>query len=360
MLEAGDIGGASEKFDRAMSLNGGFSPVLVGKALAVAMRAGGQGDADYRDTDREKAFDLLKKARSEAEGPQQRFIYEVTAMRVYLQMRPKKWLSEVEDHYEDAVDIEDLDEAKLPYYSNRDAASYFMGLAWYRAYEFRKAEARLAEVVGARAEGKWQPQANALYAKVQRIVRASAGHTLSDVASKIAVKDQVTRADVATLVVTELKVDKLFAGRIPVKSDSEARAPEFVPVDIQNHPFRSEIETAMKWDMRGLVASYDSGSRSWLFRPATDVSRKELALIFEDVLIKMSGDEDMATAMIGTARSPFPDVPPEVGWFNAVSTVTSRGLMEPDLSGEFRPEDPADGPELLLGVFKLRHVLNIH
>ena len=159
---------------------------------------------------------------------------------------------------------------------------------------------------------------------------------------------------------TELKVDKLFAGRIPVKSQAESRAPEFIPVDVQDHPFRSEIETAMKWDMRGLVATHDSASRSWLFRPKEHVSRKELALIFEDVLIKVSGDEGMATAMIGTPRSPFPDVPPEVGWFNAVSTVTSRGLMEPDLSGEFRPDDSADGPELLLGVFKLRHVLNIH
>jgi len=47
-------------------------------------------------------------------------------------------------------------------------------------------------------------------------------------------------------------------------------------------------------------------------------------------------------------------------WFNAISTVTSRGLMEPYLSGEFRTEDTVDGPELLLSIFKPRNVLNIH
>jgi hypothetical protein len=40
--------------------------------------------------------------------------------------------------------------------------------------------------------------------------------------------------------------------------------------------------------------------------------------------------------------------------------ATTRGLMEPDLSGEFRPEATVDGAELLLAVMKLRNIMNIH
>jgi hypothetical protein len=40
--------------------------------------------------------------------------------------------------------------------------------------------------------------------------------------------------------------------------------------------------------------------------------------------------------------------------------VVSRNLMETGLSGAFRPEDVADGAELLLAVMRLRDAMNIY
>ncbi len=49
-----------------------------------------------------------------------------------------------------------------------------------------------------------------------------------------------------------------------------------------------------------------------------------------------------------------------VAWFNAVMNCTTRGLMEPDISGEFRPDDKVEGAELILALMKLRNIMNIY
>ena len=82
------------------------------------------------------------------------------------------------------------------------------------------------------------------------------------------------------------------------------------------------------------------------------MKRKELAFILEDLLTKITGDEKLATAYFGQQRSQYPDVSPSSPWFNAVVNVVSRNLMETGLSGAFRPDDVADGAELLLAVMR--------
>jgi tetratricopeptide (TPR) repeat protein len=361
-LEEGDTAEGMRRFGRALEIDEEFSPALSGKALSVALRGTERGDEPggegYREADTERALETLKEARRRADDDTQRFIYETTAIRVLTALRVEDWLRRAEDHHRAAGALSEVDEQALVYYQNTDAADYFMGRAYYQARAFREAEAALARVLGARGSGKWQGPANRLYEKVQRIVRAASGHTLSDVAADIAVKEAVERADVAALLATELRLDSLFAGRLATRAERE-QAPEFVPVDVRGHVFQREIETVLKHRVRGLESDYDASARAWLFRPAGDVTRKELALIFEDVLIKLSGDEGLATRMIGADHSPFPDVAPEAAWFNAVSSAVNRGLMQAELTGEFRPDDPADGPDLLLGVFKLRNVLDI-
>jgi hypothetical protein len=349
---------AKSKFERSLTLDPEFAPSLAGKALILAKRSAKQTEMAHRKVDAEAALRLLSKANDHADKNEEKYMVKVTAIRIMTQARLKDWLEEAEDNFKDAIDIEPLNESKLPYYQNKDAAHFFMGFAWQRAYNFRKAEVEFSNVLQSRGSGKWQPFANKFYTKLQRIIRASANHTLTDVAAKIAVKEQVVRADVAALLADELKLDKLFAGRIPVKS--KEKSAEYTPADILKHPFRHEILTMMKWDVRGLDPVYDNSTRAWMFRPMAPISRKELALALEDVLIKLTGNEKLATAMIGTENSPYPDVQPQSAWFNSIMTSTSRGLMEADLSGEFRPDAPADGAELLLAVFKLRHVLNIH
>ncbi len=115
----------------------------------------------------------------------------------------------------------------------------------------------------------------------------------------------------------------------------------------------------MAWNVRGLEPIYDQTTRANLFKPQQSVSRKELALILEEVIIRLTNQPKIATESVGST-SRFPDVPATVGWFNATMTVVTRGLMKTSLSGEFRPNDTVDGSELLLAVFELRNVINIH
>jgi len=359
-LEKGDIETGMGKFKRALKLNKKFSPGLAGMSLALAMRAQGQAEVKYREADVSEALNYLKKARKKAKEKNEKFIYYTTAIRVYTHARSNDWLKKAEDAFRDAWAIEEASTQNLPYYQEKEAAAYFMGQAYLAAYLFREAEDKFAVVLSEKPEGKWQPLANKAYQKVQKIMRATAHYTIGNVAQKIAVKEIVNRADVAALLVDEIKLDKLFAGRIPIESEIAAMRPEFIPADLANSPFKSEIMTVLKWNLRGLEPQYDETSRAFLFGPQNPVRRKELALALEDILIKLIGSERLATEYIGTEHSPFPDVDSTAPWFNAAITVTSRGLMEPELSGEFRPDDYADGAELLLAVFKLRHVLNIH
>lgn len=356
-LEKNKGDAAMRKFNRALQLQDAFSAALAGKSLAMAMRATRSDGEGYRKTDTEEALGLLDQAGKAADSARESFVYHVTAIRVYAMTKPDGWLGEAQDHHQSANALE-VNEADLPYYQQRDAADYFMAVAWFRE-DFRQTEPLLKKVLAARSTGKWQGQAADLYKRVQKISLAAAHHTLSHVALKVAVLDEVGRGDVAALLVTELKLDTLFAGRIPVRSQEDKRKAVFTPADILEHPFRDEIMTIMKWNVRGLVPEYDATTQANLFKPQQAVDRKGLALILEEVIIKLlPGQEHIATENIGQ-RSAFPDVPATVGWFNAIMTVTTRGLMASTLSGEFRPNDPVTGAELLLAVFKLRGVMNI-
>ncbi|MBN2373308.1 S-layer homology domain-containing protein [bacterium] len=358
-LEKGDAETAGAKFERSLFLDKTYSPAMSGMALVMAMRAKGQADAKHQEVDITESMNYLKNANKKAKDNAQKFIYYTTAIRVNAVAKPKGWLDRCEELFGFAWDIKDLSSKVLPYYYGKEAAAYFMGKAYMEAYEFRKAEDKFALVLSEGSGGKWHPFANSAYQKTQKILRATAHSTIGNVAKAIAVKDEVNRADVAALLLNEVKLDKLFAGRIPVEVEIVSASPEFIPADIMDSPFRNEILTTLKWNLRGIEPQYDETSKAFLYKPESPVKRKELAMALEDILINLLGDENIATKHIGAERSLFPDVKASSAWYNAVTTVTSRGLMEPELSGEFKPEDYVDGASLLLAVFKLKGVLNI-
>ena len=355
LVEEGKIDQAEKRFDRAIYLDRDYARAYAGKALVYAIRAGMQKDREHAAVDVERALEFLKKAKKKAKKDTDKFSVYVTAIRVYTEAHPSGWLDEAKEYYGDAMDLDKVDEAGLIYYQTKAAAPYFMGVAYYRAYAFRSAENMLAKVLSMKP-GKWHDKADKLYKKVQKIVRAAAEYTITNVAKKIAVKDRIGRGDVAALLVDELHLDKFFAGRIRIRS-KEPKV-DFIPADVIDHMFKKEIMTVLKWHVRGLEPQYDPTTKAYLFKPDEPLTRKELALILEDLLIKITGDQSLATKYFGMDHSPFPDVPPTVPWFNAVMNVVSRGLMETDLSGEFRPNDYVDGAELLLAVLKLRNVLH--
>lgn len=357
LIDKGEPTQAAARFDRALDLEPGYAPALAGKGLAAAMAAETQSDQKHRAVELKRASNLLEEAERAAKGDSQKFSVQVTEIRAFTHGRPQRWLAEAREEYHQALALGEVKAEKMPYYRRRAAADYFMGVADYKALQFKATEELLSKVTQA-PPSRWHAPAEALLKKVQKIERAAANSTLTDVAKRIAVKDRVVRADVAALLVDEIHLDRLMAGRIPVP-DRQPKA-SFVPADILNSPFKAEIMTVLKWRVRGLEPRYDATTKAYLFYPNAPVLRKELAFTLEDLLIKISGDQTLATAYFGERRSPFPDVPPSAPWFNAVMNVVSHNLMESGLSGAFRPDAPADGAELLLAVVRLRDAMNIY
>lgn len=358
-LETLKVDLALEKFDRALYCEEEFSSAYSGKAIAYAIKSRTASDAAYREVEVKRALENLEKGRQTIDNNNDRFEYYVATIRVHNMIKGHRWLEEAEEAYKDAMN-QTVDEKLLDYYQGKEAATYFMGLAYLDAFEFRKAEDKFRETLGSRKDGKWNEPADRAWKKTTKIVRAMGGLTVGDVGKKIAVKDGVSRGDLAALLIDEMRLDKLFAGRIPVKSKIDKMKAEFTPADIIGHYFNDEVMTILKWKVRGLEPKYDKTTKAYLFKPYDDVKRGEMAFILEDVLMKLTGDDKLATAFFGQDRSPFPDVKPTSPFYNAVLNMTTRGIMEGELSGEFRINDPVDGAEAILAIRMLQQRINIH
>lgn len=358
-LDKGKLDVASGKFERAVYCDEKFSPAYSGLAIVTAEKTKSQSDLKFKAVELERIKGYLKKADKFAESNEDRFEYLLAVMRVNTALKDKNWLDNVKNAFDDVKKIK-IDEKKLIYYQGTEAADYFLGIAYLNAMEFQKSRDKFADVLNMKRDGKWHEKADKSWKRVDKIVRAMAGITVGDIGKLIAVKESVTRADLAALLIDELKIDKLFAGRIPVQSQVDKMKAEFTPADIIDSPFKEEVLTIMKWKVRGLEPRFDTTTQAYLFKPAEPVVRHEMALILEDVLIKITGDEKIATAFFGHEKSPFPDVKTTMPWYNAVMNMTTRGIMEPEISGEFRSDASVDGAEALLAIRVLKQKLNIY
>ncbi|MDP2279782.1 MAG: S-layer homology domain-containing protein [Nitrospirota bacterium] len=359
-LEAKRVEVAQSKLKQALFCDEKFSPAHGGLAIVSAYKTKHQTDASFKKGETDRAMEHLKKAGKFAKSAEDKFDHLVATMRVHSALKtPKDWLKTAEDAFSDIRDLK-VEEKELTYYQGKEAANYFMGLAYLEAREFQKSRDKFADVLTMKREGKWNEKADKAHKRVDKIVRAMAGITVGDVGKQIAVKDSVTRADLAALLIVEMKLDKLFAGRIPVKSQIDKMEAELTPADMLNHPFKEEVLTIMKWKVRGLEPKYDETTKAYLFKPTDAVSRGEMAFILEDVLMKLAGDDKLATAYFGQDKSPFPDVKATSHFYNAVMNMTTRGIMEGELSGEFRINTPVDGAEALLAMRMLKQRMNIY
>ncbi|MBJ6723865.1 S-layer homology domain-containing protein [Geomonas sp. Red875] len=358
-LETGKVDVALQKFDRSSYCEEEFSQAHSGLAITHAMMAKSQGDAGFRSVEAGRALDELKKADKFANTEEEKFDYQLARIRVATILKGEDWVRTAEGACREALDLK-VDEKQLVYYQGKEAANYFMGVAYLESLQFAKARDQFQKVLDSRSNGKWHEKADRAWKKVDRIVRAMAGITVGDVGKKIAVKETVTRADLAALLVDELMIDKLFAGRVASQSQVQAMKPEFTPADMVNSPFKEEVATVMKWKVRGLEPKYDETTKAYLFKPEDPVTRGEMAFILEDVLIKLTGDSKIATAYFGQEKSPFPDVRTTSPYFNAVMNMTTRGIMEGELSGDFRVNDPVEGAEALLAIRVLKQKINIY
>jgi hypothetical protein len=126
--------------------------------------------------------------------------------------------------------------------------------------------------------------------------------------------------------------------------------------DIADQQYKTYIEGILEAGVRGLENDPNGN-----FNPGEVISRGEYAIMLEDVLLKLTQDKDLSATRYVKTKSLFPDVPADMPCFNAIMTVTSRGIMEAKntKTGEFAPLKPLSGVEALMIIRKFKEKLKI-
>jgi len=338
LLDEGKTKEALREFNLALELEPKYSMAHAGVALVAAL------NADFKG-----AMESIKKADKYAKSNEEKLFVHVSRIRIYtLGKLDKNWLEKARDEFDDAIKID----------PQASAAYYYMGMAYKTALDFSQAGQMFRKVIDINKE--YVRQADKEWNLTQKIERAMPG-TITG--KKIALLEKITRADAAALFMEELRIDNLYRKRTiktfdtsfktPEKAKSQAGVSTKIPQDIAEHPLKTDILGILEIGVRGLE-SYPDG----LFHPYDFVDRATYAMMIEDILIKVTGDNTLATKFIGQT-SPFPDLRSDLPFFNAVMVVTSRGFMEVQdfTSGEFAPHKPVAGVDALLAIRKFKEEL---
>jgi hypothetical protein len=337
LLKKGKIDDAFRDFKLAKELDPKFSGAYVGLGLVWGHRE-----------DFEKAMKNMKMAKKYADTKEEEANAYIGYMRLYTLGKNKideDWLEETEDAFEDAIGL-------MPHSS---AAYFYMGVAYKEAYEFGKASQNFAKVLD--LDDEYVADADAEYKVVQKIQRAMPGTT---VGKKIALVKEITRGDVAALFIQELKLDTLYEKRTVKEFDTRYKDPvkqfetemiEKVPpaTDIADYVLKTDVDAVIRIGVRGLEPFADH-----TFQPYKTITRAEYAVMIEDILIKVTGDQKLATKFIGST-SPFPDLRSDLHYFNAVMVCTTRGILQADVAtGEFNSIGTISGADALLAIRTLK------
>lgn len=338
---------AEREFELAIQLDAKYSRAYTGMALVKIYTANLDAASDNLNTG-------WKYARTDEE---KLFVY-VSKIRYYTICQPpdctnsksvKKRLKLAKEQFDEAVKLD-------PKYS---PTYYFMGLAYKAGLDFDSAGQMFTKVIELKAD--YVDEADVQWKFLQKVQRAMPGTATG---KQIALVERLTRADAAALFMEELKIDVLYKKRTPKTFDTSFKNPEKAATktakitanDIADEPLKIDIEGILGIGLRGLENYPDNN-----FHPGELVTRAAYAMMLEDILIKVSGDNSLATKFIGSV-SPFPDLRADLPYFNAIMVVTSRGIMEAKdmTSGEFAPLSPVAGVDALLIIRKIKEELKFN
>lgn len=350
---------ARREFSMAIELNKNYSKAYTGLALVNIFTG-------KFDTAAENLTLGLKNAKTDDE----KLFVNVARIRYYTSNKSEqKWLESAKNQFDEAVVID----------SKHTPAYYFMGLAYKEGLQFNQAVEMFSKVVQLKTDHVADADAQLKFLQKIQLARPA-----TEAGKRIALVERITRADTAALFMEEVKIKELFKkpevkvtetpSKEAVKDTDKvadttlkevrkvlaevlAPAPVKPPAnDIADHPFRKDIEGVLETGVRGLENDPKSN-----FNPNEVLSRGEFAIMLEDILMKLTGEKDLAARYV-SSKSLFPDVPADMPYFNAIISVTSREIMEAKnvKTGEFAPLKPLSGVEALLTIRKLKEKLKLN
>ncbi len=338
LMARGDLSGAEAEFNRARSLDHDYAPAVA----ALAQIAIERGNWD-------RAEGLVQEAKEIDEDCVEAYIANIRLLSRWqpgpnwFRMR-EDWIQRVDEEAADALQISPNNEEVLFYY----------GVAQKRALQFDEAGRTFAAVIS--QKGDFEARADEQWKLIQKIQRAAPGTRLG---KKIALVDELTRAELAVLFVDEMRLEEVLRNRAPITYDNQDDRLTLTPgggvrtpSDIEGHWAQSFIQDAVRL---GAMEPKPNGE----FKPDETVSRADFAYLVQNMIVLITQDQSLLTRFIGEDRQ-FPDVRADHWASNAINLVASRGIMSGDtITGRFEPQGTIRGADALLMIRKLKQSLRL-
>jgi tetratricopeptide (TPR) repeat protein len=339
-----------KEFERAKALNPNYGEAFSGMGLVYASKAKEAVDADGAKKLFEKAYEMADKGISANDKSLDAHI--IKGRIITMERKGDDWVKEAAKSFERATKIN----------PNSDKAWFYLGETYKEGFEFGSSVDAFRKVVA--LKGEYAEKANAEWELVQKIERAKPG---TKVGAKVALIDKIDRADLAVLLMEELKLMTLIEKKRPKVYDNSFQAPDDptkmqatkvtamdAATDIGGHWAESWIKEAIQAGVGGLEPFPDH-----TFKPDQSISRANYAKVMESVMIMVTGDESLATKYIGE-NSRFPDVRSSHFAYNAIALMVDRGIMKADkITGEFKLNDSMSGADALLAIRDFQNALRI-
>jgi len=330
---------ALAEFQRAKALNPNYAEAYSGMALVFA-----------KNGDFKKAYELA--AEGIDKNDQSVDCRIIKGRVITMERKGDDWVEKAAKEFERAIKIS----------PNSSKAWYFLGITYKEGFQFNKAVIALSKVV--ELKGPYSAEANSEWELVQKIERAKPG---TKVGAKIALISKIDRADLAVLLMEELKLMTLIEKKRAPVYDTGFRAPDDptkmeatkvtqmeAATDISGHWAVNWIKDIIKAQVPGLEPYPDH-----TFRPDDYITRANYAQVMQGIMIMVTGDESLATKYIGE-NSRFPDVPGSHFAYNAMALMVDRGIMSADkITGAFELNKNMSGADALLAIRDFQNALRI-
>ena len=331
-VDSGNYDAALNSFQRALDLDKKFVAAYAGMGLTNAHL--GNIKAARKNIDK-----------AESKGGKDPDILAICA-RTWIVMRKdeKKWFKQATNILDKALKRDKKHEASLFYY----------GLAHLYKYDFSDAESYFRRVV--EMKGEYTGMADNQWKRSQKIVRAMPG---TEAGKKIALQEQINRADLAVIFAEELKISELIA-RLPAQNDGFQTPSQMgaggsarTPSDASGHWASTWINEVLK---HGILEAGPDGR----FYPEETITRAEYAMAVQRLLVVATRDNSLEVRYFGESPSRFSDVPSSHPAYNAMALCSERGIMQSDvMTGNFNPAGYIDGADALLIIRTLQNSLRM-
>ncbi|MDC0215096.1 S-layer homology domain-containing protein [Candidatus Marinimicrobia bacterium] len=263
---------------------------------------------------------------------------------IVLRKDEKKW-------FKQATKI--LDKA-LKRDKQHEASMYYYGLAHLYKYNFSDAESYFRKVV--ELKGDFSGKADAQWKRSQKIVRAMPG---TEAGKKIALQEQINRADLSVIFAEELKISELMA-KLPSQSGGFQTPGQMNTTSRSQKPSDASGHWASSWINEVLQYGILEVGPDGRFYPDETITRAEYAMAVQRLLVVATRDNDLEVRYFGENPSRFSDVPSSHPAYNAMALCSERGIMQSDvMTGKFNPSGKIDGADALLIIRTLQNSLRM-